>query len=237
MELILISNTKLKIMLDESDMKKYHIGGEDDAVGGSTGKAIRSLLECARDQIGFNTDGVEIFVQLYASKKGGCELFVTKCPTAEEPKELYDETKASLLINGVNKERKNKYAPSRTQGLPDSKIPISMNENTNKRLPAPREKRSTRLAYSFPSGKELIKVCKILYDAHVTPQSRAFYDENGIFYLLLTDAGVSAYSRLDTLTFIVEFGRRENPDCITSYINEHGSIICNEKAIETLSVF
>ena len=130
------------------------------------------------------------------------------------------------MPNDARKERKSRIAPSRTQGLPEGKIPISMSEDTNKRLPAPREKRSTRLAYSFPSVKELIKVCKILRDAHITPKSRAFYDENGTFYLLLTDAGVSAYSRLDTLTFIVEFGRRENPDCITSYINEHGIIIC-----------
>jgi negative regulator of genetic competence, sporulation and motility len=119
--------------------------------------------------------------------------------------------------------------------LPEGKIPISLNDGTHQRLPAPREKRNARLAYSFPSVKELIKVCKILRTAQLTPESRAFYDENGIFYLLLTDAGVSAFSRLDALTFIVEFGRRENPDCITSYINEHGRIICDSNAIETLS--
>ena len=235
MELILISNTKLKIMLDEGDMKKYHIGSESDTTTGSTGRAIRSLLECAREQIGFNTEGVEIFVQLYASKKGGCELFVTKCPAAEETNEMYDEEKASVLLNEAHKERKSKCAPSRSQGLPEGKMPISLKDGTNQRLPAQRERRSTRLAYSFPSVKELLKVCKILFESSFTPESRAFCDDGGRFYLLLTDAGVSAYSRLDALSFIVEFGRRENPDCIASYIGEHGRIICNEKAIETLS--
>ena len=235
MELILISNTKLKIMLDEDEMIKYHIGREGDTTTGSTGKAIRSLLECAREQIGFNTEGVEIFVQLYASKKGGCELFITKCPAAEETEVAYDETKASLLINGVHKEKKSKCAPSRAGELPERNIPVSLSDKTQQRLPAPRERRNVRLAYSFSSVKELLKVCKILYDAHLTPESRAFCDDNGNFYLLLTDAGISAYSRLDALTFIVEFGRRENPDCITSYIGERGRIICDGKAIETLA--
>ena len=63
MELILISNTKLKIMLDEEDMRKYNIGTDSDCSGGTTRRAIRSLLECAKEQIGFITTGEEIFVQ------------------------------------------------------------------------------------------------------------------------------------------------------------------------------
>ena len=105
MELILISNTKLKIMLDESDMKKYHIGSEVDCSGGTTRKAIRSLLDRARDQIGFNTEGEEIFVQLYASKRGGCELFVTKCktPSAQEGTE---RVKSPVVSEDGARERK-----------------------------------------------------------------------------------------------------------------------------------
>ena len=78
MELILISKSKLKIMLDEKDMKEYNIGDETDCARAETRRAIRTILDRAKDQIGFNTDGVEIFVQLYTSKSGGCELFVTK---------------------------------------------------------------------------------------------------------------------------------------------------------------
>ena len=90
MELILINKNKLKIMLDENDMKKYHIGSESDCAEGSTRKAIRNLLENAKDQIGFDTDGEEIFVQLYASKRGGCELFVTKCQAQNDEYRICD---------------------------------------------------------------------------------------------------------------------------------------------------
>ena len=70
-------------------------------------------------------------------------------------------------------------------------------------------------------------------DADVTLLT--FADDEGKYYLLLLDVGMSAYSRLDKLTFILEYGRRENPDCLLSYVNEHGKVICREKAIETLS--
>ena len=101
MELILISNTKLKIMLDESDMKKYHIENESDCAEFSTRKAIRSLLECAKDRIGFNTDGEEIFVQLYTSKQGGCELFVTKCNGARQESGSEGEQKSAPTEAGA----------------------------------------------------------------------------------------------------------------------------------------
>ncbi len=237
MELILISNTKLKIMLDESDMIKYHIGSESDCAKGSTRRAIRSLLECARDQIGFNTDGEEIFVQLYTSKKGGCELFITKCLTETESGEIYERIKTPLLSDGTSKEHYSK----KMLGLPEA-IGESIENTPQKSRPrqsvsAPAEKRLSRIAFSFDSLGHLCKVCRILKDGDIIPESRAFADEDGRYYLLLLDAGMSAYSRLDKLTFIIEYGKRENPDCLVSYISEHGKVVCDEHAIEMLSEF
>ena len=237
MELILISNTKLKIMLDESDMIKYHIGSESDCAKGSTRRAIRSLLECARDQIGFNTDGEEIFVQLYTSKKGGCELFITKCLSETESGEIYERIKSPLLSDGTSKEHRSKKPlglPEAAGEVAEDKPPKSVPRPS---VPALAEKRSSRIAFSFDSLADLCKVCRILKGSDITPDSRAFADEDGRYYLLLLDTGMSAYSRLDRLTFIVEYGKRENPDCLVSYISEHGKIVCDEKAIETLAEF
>ena len=237
MELILISNTKLKIMLDESDMIKYHIGSESDCAKGSTRRAIRSLLDCAREQIGFNTDGEEIFVQLYTSKKGGCELFITKCLSESESGEIYERIKSPLLSDGTSKEHRSK----KSSGLPEA-VGETIENTPQKSAPrpsvsVPAERRLSRIAFSFDSLGHLCKVCKILKSNGITPESRAFADEDGRYYLLLLDAGMSAYSRLDRLTFIIEYGKRENPDCLVSYISEHGKIICGEKAVETLSEF
>ena len=68
MELIPINDSKLKIMLDESDMKELNICEEADCANNETRHAIRTILERAKNQIGFNTEGSEIFVQLYASR-------------------------------------------------------------------------------------------------------------------------------------------------------------------------
>ena len=196
MELILINKNKLKIMLDESDMKKYHIGSESDCAEGSTRQAIRSLLESARDQIGFETDGEEIFVQLYASKHGGCELFVTKCDTSRA------------------------IRSQRPTGLLDSP-----------------GRKNISLAYSFEDLAGLIKACKILASRAYNGHSSAFCDDVGNFYLILKSDGANAFARLDQMTFLVEFGRRESPDPLLTYIAERGKVICDSNAVETLSGF
>lgn len=213
MELILISNSKLKIMLDESDMKKYHICNESDCADGMARKAIRSLLDEAKDQIGFNTDGEEIFVQLYASKKGGCELFVTKCHPhkLEEHQPDFSHQEAEAPTN----------------------LPVKRRAS----LPAVKEKRGTYIAYSFGELSYIIKVCKILAAKGKFPGSQAYNDRNGRFYLLLDSVGASAYSRLDSLTFITEYGSREREDKILPYISEHGKVICEKNAVDILSKF
>ena len=236
MELILISNTKLKIMLDESDMRKYHIESECDCAESSTRKAIRSLLECAKDQIGFNTDGEEIFVQLYTSKQGGCELFVTKCNTGRKQDDTDGEFKTPTTDEPLKGTKRKKQA-SLPESLTEARDKNNLPERLPIRLPQAKNGGLTRLAYSFPDLDSLLTVCKILNLAEIHPESRAFSDGEGNFYLLLLGEGLKAFSRLDRLTFIVEYGRRENPDCLISYIAEHGKIICDNSAIETLSAF
>ena len=232
MELILISNTKLKIMLDESDMRKYHIGNESDCADSGTRRAIRNLLERAREQIGFNTEGEEIFVQLYTSKRGGCELFVTKSQASEETLPIEERLKSPIAAKETADRQR--HPSSR---LPDKRTP----EPRTEALPAPTAERTasndhkcSRIAFSFKRAEDLFAVCKALARLEALPESRAFADDEGNFYLILICAGMSAYSRLDKLTFILEYGKRENPDCLLSYINEHGKIICAERAIETL---
>ena len=79
MELIQISENKLKIMLSENDMIKYALDGDDtDYSKDETRRAFRAMLSHARELSGFDTRGERIFVQMYPSRGGGCEVFVTK---------------------------------------------------------------------------------------------------------------------------------------------------------------
>lgn len=77
MELIVISRTKLKIMLSAEDMKQLDF---DPCSGGdmSGRSAFKNILKEARDRCGFDAVGERVFVQYYPEKHGGCEMFVTK---------------------------------------------------------------------------------------------------------------------------------------------------------------
>lgn len=79
MELILISASKLKIMLTGEDMVRYALDAETaDYDDTATRKAFWSILDDAKVRTGFNAAGDRVFIQLYPSKQGGCEMFVTK---------------------------------------------------------------------------------------------------------------------------------------------------------------
>ncbi len=86
MEFILISDTKLKIMLTASDMAELLPDGKEPDYGDpDTRRMFRELLRRAKAQTGFDTDGSRVLVQLFSSKKGGCEVFVTKLGALNEP--------------------------------------------------------------------------------------------------------------------------------------------------------
>lgn len=86
MELILINSSKLKIMLSLDDMKKYDLDADGiDYDKAATRRAFWSILDDARNQTGFDATSDRLFVQLYPSKAGGCEMYVTKMSVPRLP--------------------------------------------------------------------------------------------------------------------------------------------------------
>lgn len=85
MELIRISDTKLKVMLSEEDMILYDLDTEAlDYDNKETRRAFWQILDEAKRKTGFDASADRIFVQVYSSKKGGCEMFVTKVGKIED---------------------------------------------------------------------------------------------------------------------------------------------------------
>ncbi len=199
-------------------MKEYKIGEEADCAEANTRHAIRSLLDRVKEQIGFDTEGEEIFVQLYTSKHGGCELFITKCDLSEA---LSEEDTVSALTQ-VDADIKSMHKEEKKQFLP------AVSEENHKR------KDNGKMAFSFPSLEELCGACRVLFKSGKEADSTAYIDEEERCYLLLSGVGSSAYSRLDRLSFLYEYGKRESVDCLLSYINEHGHVLCPADAIEIL---
>ncbi len=79
MELIRISDSKLKVMLSAEDMVHYDLNCETiDAVDSPSRRAFWNILDEAKRQTGFDPAGERVFVHLYPERGGGCEMFVTK---------------------------------------------------------------------------------------------------------------------------------------------------------------
>ena len=79
MELIVISESKIKIMLTEPDMQYYRLNASNmNCADVCTQAAFRHIFEDAHREVGFDTEGKRLFIQLYTSIEGGCEIFVTK---------------------------------------------------------------------------------------------------------------------------------------------------------------
>lgn len=106
MELILISDNKLKIMLTEEDMFRYEICAESiDYDNTETRRAFWQILDEAKHRTGFDAASERVFVQVYPSRGGGCEMYVTKLGAATpihegEPKKLIADTHNRTKIRG-----------------------------------------------------------------------------------------------------------------------------------------
>lgn len=78
MEFLVVSDSKLKIMLTKEEMKKYEIDAEDiDYDNPKTRRAFWRILDVAREKCGFEASGDKVLMQFYPSKDGS-EIFVTK---------------------------------------------------------------------------------------------------------------------------------------------------------------
>lgn len=99
MELILINDTKLKIILNNSDMEHYRLDCNCANYNNTeTRRAFWDILDEAKHKTGFDAASDKVFIQLYPSKEGGCEMYVTKiaslctskCHTLQTKQSKYD---------------------------------------------------------------------------------------------------------------------------------------------------
>ena len=83
MEMILISENKLKITLSPLDMKDFDLDCDTaDYSKTETRRAFWSILDEAKHLTGFDAASDKIYIQMYPSREGGCEMYVTKLVAA-----------------------------------------------------------------------------------------------------------------------------------------------------------
>ena len=79
MEFLKIDENKLKITLTPEELSQWGLDAEDlDCADLHSRSFLRKLLRRAEHEVGFFTEKYRTLVQLYASKDGGCEVFVSR---------------------------------------------------------------------------------------------------------------------------------------------------------------
>ncbi len=79
MELIKISESKLKVTLSADDMAHYDLSCETiDYENTETRRAFWDILDIAKHRTGFDAARDKVYIQVYPCRTGGCELYVTK---------------------------------------------------------------------------------------------------------------------------------------------------------------
>ena len=204
MEMIRISDGKLKLMLTPTDMCHFELDAESIGENAATTRrAFRLLLDEIRRHTDFDADDLHISVQYFPSREGGCEMFISNLPSD-------DTDTVSALSRALTP------APKVSQHLPV------------------RESFRRDCAYRFENLPDLLAVCQRLHRIAFACDSSAYRDEKGVYFLLLSVPSASPFSLPDELDFLVEYGTIQNTSALLLYIREHAFAICLSNAISTL---
>ena len=209
MEIIMISDSKIKVMLDCEDLKAFDLEvGELDYSNTETKRMFWDILSRAKHSVGFDTDGHKVLVQIYPSRCGGCEMFVTRL--------------CSLTNNG--NDSKQAEIESVINSLPERRAMRSRSSH---------EKKTG--AFGFDRIDAMIRVCRELFRLGYDGESNAYVGENSRSYLLLNAFDTIGYSLPDEFSFITEYGTHENTEATLCYVDEHAKEICSHHAVEQLA--
>lgn len=202
MEFIRINDEKLKIMLSRDDLEEFDVRADElDYSNTETKRMFWDILGRAKRNVGFSCDGMRILVQLYSSRDGGCEMFVSKLGKKTDEYITNDEYEPELHCKTLYKRD---------------------GEDARKG------------AFGFDLMEHLISVCRRLFDIGYSGSSSAYIGDDRRFYLFLDDLDATGYFVIDEYSFIAEYGTHENIEALTHYLGEHGRMICNTDAVETL---
>ena len=207
MELIKITDQRLKIMLTSSDMTHFSLDlSTIEGCDAQTTAAFRLFWGEVRRQYSLDFDDSHLSVQYFPSREGGCEMFVSGMQNTAA---------------GDDKDRR-----KRSSGVGSAILPIG------KTLPG-NFLRET--AYRFENLQALLAACHRLKSIGYIGESDAYRDGSSVYYLLLKLLSPSPFTLPDEFAFLCEYGRPENPSALRLYFREHGSMIRSPDAVDVLA--
>lgn len=227
MELIVISPTRLKIMLTEPDMRRYDLSADTaDCAGGGTRQALRRLFDDARRETGFETEGARLLIQMYASRAGGCEIFVTKLGDGNPDADALSAPEEALLRRVFGD------TPPETGG--EGNAPSGASAPVCVRAPVPSEPATRPVAVLLPDTDTLLRVCRRLSGIGYAQESSAYILDGGECCLLLRVPDTAFFRLPLAYAFLTEYGQEADAAQLSDYLTEHGDPLCGHGAVGTL---
>lgn len=99
MELILISESKLKITLTAEDMEVNGISEDQLTCGEKDVRRIfEGVLDEAKKKTGFDAECGRLYVQVYPSKTGGCEVYFIRGEVGKSNRQPKPRTKREYCV-------------------------------------------------------------------------------------------------------------------------------------------
>lgn len=209
MEFILIGEDKIKVMLTEEDLEEFELSADElDYANTETKRMFWDVLSRAKARTGFDTDGQKVLVQLYPSKDGGCEIFVTKLGSIY--KDIDDESSVQPVLTESSTQKRKRKNPS--------------------------SEKAYSAVYSFLNLEDMIRVCRELDRRGYKEESLAYISDARIFYLVLCGSPQEIGILGDRYRFIAEFGELENTKAAKQILGEHADPIAKQNAVSTLAL-
>ena len=92
---------------------------------------------------------------------------------------------------------------------------------------------SNILVYSFKTFDDVCRLAELIYDLYIGASS--LYKHDNVYYLTLSKSHIKIHDERSIECNLSEFGAKiNNPATFEGYLNEHGSLLIEEHAIERL---
>ncbi|MGM9648130.1 MAG: adaptor protein MecA [Eubacteriales bacterium] len=230
MDYLRIGENKLKITMTEEELLFY---GMDLATlsysSTETRRAFWAILDDAKHATGFDAAASRVSVQIYASRTGGCEMYVIGIPDRSAVSESADsdvDRIDSEEIDGEEIDGDTDFISTDGGGIHSG---LTVCPTVSRRF--------RRATGEFRKLSDLLSVCHALSVCGYDGDSSA-WQVNDRYYLHLSGSrGGSAKDGTDlgTAGVISEFGNTVK-ELNLIYLAEHGKCLCKTHAVEQLAL-
>ena len=229
MEYLRINENKLKITLTQEELRFYGMDLSTLSYSSTeTRRTFWAILDDAKHATGFDAAASRVSIRIFASRTGGCEMYVIGLSQEESADPDGGADAAADLLRADPKE----------VGCA-SLCPVSAFSVEKKAELAPRPTLPHRFAGAsceFSELSHLLNACTALSCGGYTGESSAWWMNDRYYLSLAGSSDVLSHrqARLNASGVMREFGT-PLPKLNLTYLAEHGKCLCPSNAVDQLA--